>query len=122
MNVYCSVLRFSPGKRDAQIHTHITLISVSGDCVRKIRVMIVKEIKENSRGEVWRSARGKNGEVSRAFGRAKEGMNQPLLLCPFLALLCNCSEFSGFLKSVTFTYIIGLFFLLKYLFALSWTV
>lgn len=80
------------------------------------------KIKENSRGEAWRSKRGKNGEESKALGRAKEGMNQPILSCPFLPLLCNCSEFSGFLKSVTFAYITGLFFLLKYLFALSWTV
>ena len=29
MNVYCSVLRLSPGKRGAQIHAHVTLISVS---------------------------------------------------------------------------------------------
>ena len=57
MNVYCSVLRFSPGKRDAQIHTHITLISVSGDYVRKIRVMIVKSRK---------TVEGRCGEVQEA--------------------------------------------------------
>lgn len=76
MNVFCSVLRFSPGKRGAQIHTHITLISVSGDC--KENKSNNNEIKENISGEVWRSTRGKKGEESRAFGRAEEGMNQPL--------------------------------------------
>lgn len=77
MNVYCSVLRLSPGKRDAQIHAHVTLISVSGDC--KENKSNDNEIKENISGEVWRSARGKKGAEGRAFGRAEEGMNQPLL-------------------------------------------
>lgn len=44
---------------------------------------------------------------SRELGRAKEGMNQPIFSNPSLSLLCNCSEFSGFLNSMTFSYIIG---------------
>lgn len=64
----------------------------------------------------------KNTGQSKDLRRAKEGINQPILSCPFLLLLCDCSEFSGFLNSVTFPYITGQFCLLKYLFALSWTV
>lgn len=65
------------------------------------------KIKENWQGGAWRSMREKNREESNHLGRAKEGMNQPILSCPFLPLLCNCGKFSGFLNSVTFTYIMG---------------
>lgn len=66
--------------------------------------------------------RGENRGESKDLGRAEEGINQPILSCPFLLLLCDCSEFRGFLNSVTFTYITGQFYSLKYLFALSWTI
>lgn len=120
-NVYCSAFRFSSGKKHVQIHTRVTLISVSGVWIKKIRVMMIKsrETFEETHGEIWE---GKNRGESKDLGRAEEGINQPILSCPFLLLLCDCSEFSGFLNSVTFTYITGQFYSLKYLFALSWTV
>lgn len=108
-------------KKGVQIHTHVTLISVSGIWIEKARVVMIQSRKtfEDRHG---RRRRGKNTEESKDLGRAEEGINQPILSCPFLLLLCDCSEFSGFLNSVTFTYITRQFYLLKYLFAWSWTV
>lgn len=120
-NVYCSELRFSLGKKDMQIHTHV----YSYFCLRspcKENKNNDNKIKGNIVGEAGEVQEEKYKEGSEDLGRAKEEMNQPFLLCPLLPLLCNCSEFSGFLNSVTFIYITKLFFLLKYLFALSWTV
>lgn len=119
-NAYCSAPRISPGKK---VHKFTPCDSYF--CFRSLNKENKSnddKIKENIRGEAWRSTRGKNREENEYLGGGKEGMNQAILSCPFLPLLCNCSEFSGFLNSVTFTYITGQFFLLKYLFSLSWTV
>lgn len=47
---YCSMPRTSPGETDSQIHTHVTLISVSGGWIREIRVMIIKSRKTGKEG------------------------------------------------------------------------
>lgn len=44
-NVYCSVPRFSTGRKGAWILIHVILISVSGVYIRKIRTIMIKSRK-----------------------------------------------------------------------------
>lgn len=44
-NVYCSVSRFSPGRKGAWILIHVILLSVSGVYIRKIRTIVIKSRK-----------------------------------------------------------------------------
>lgn len=44
-NLYYLVPRFSPGKKGAQILTHVTLTSVSGIYIRKIKIVVMKSRK-----------------------------------------------------------------------------